>query len=353
MTAAAVASEGRHVSAVVAEAIEARRDRLNVKYAAARKGGSGIDGEAFLGHLAGAIGPTVDAVAAVIPERAGATLEELYDVSLELFSAGVLGASAKYPVVADVWARLLPAVPGLVMRDPRRVSASLSNAAFNLARTAGARPEQWLGQMIAIAPSCQGVGQLLECGKIAAWRAGMAHYRQGALTAAKVLPAALAAAALHLPPATSGERLQSLAEAMATDPWFDPTSDGAPAVREVRRVGAFRGFGGEFLRPPSVWASSGQLFVSDGEGNWQLVADLHGQVLVRNEAAPPAGPMPAGVGVTRDGLVRWLDQQAVIRTLANPSAVAFDGRTLAVTLPTSHHVFLVARAAPVGGNGHG
>ena len=42
------------------------------------------------------------------------------------------------------------------------------------------------------------------------------------------------------------------------------------AQRLVATVGAFRGFGGEFLRPPKVCAADGVLFVTSAGATWRL-----------------------------------------------------------------------------------
>src|SRR2546423_1862172 len=81
------------------------------------------------------------------------------------------------------------------------------------------------------------------------WRAGLAHYRAGALAVCAQLPPALARAALGLPPdARIG--LEDLIARLMADPWLEPATLAGPAhareLRIVARAGAFRGFGGLF-----------------------------------------------------------------------------------------------------------
>ena len=330
----------------LAEALERGRARYNARFAAARKGGAAIDGDSFLVHLGNAVGPVVEAVHAEMPDRVDGVLNTLFDVSLELFAASLLGPRSKSPVVGEVWTKLLPPAARLVLRDPKRVAAALSNAAYNLGRTSGVRPRAWVAEMQRVAPRCENVSELLDAGKVAAWRAGMPHYRKSAIATATALRPALAGEMLGVP----AEQVAPVLGRMLADPWLAPRAalaDEPAALRLVGVVGGFRGFGGEFLRPPTVAASAGSLFVTDGDGVWRLIADCHGRLLIRHDHVPrrPDAPTP-DCFVTDEGHVHWGPGRAALPQLAGGvGGFAFDGnRTLAVTLRTSHHVYLVARA---------
>jgi hypothetical protein len=329
----------------MADALDRNRERLNAKFALLRKSGAPVDGDALLDHLAEAVEPVVRKVSAIVPARVDSTLLALYELSLELMSSSLLGANGKYPVLRDVWARLLPALAEHVARDPRRVTGCLCNAAYNVACASGARPVAWLEAMLTLGPGCEDPNQLLECGKVAAWRAGMAQYRTGALAAAKGLPPKLAAAALGLAKHTSSESISTMIEKMIEDPWLTPDAAAAMGLRRLRvvaRAGSFRGFGGDFIRPPRVFASGSHVYATDGDGTWRILADVFGCVLVRDSAATQAaGNQP--VTVAADGTIKWMNDQEKFASLANSTSFACAGRTLAVTVPNSHHVFLVAR----------
>ena len=331
------------ISGPMAEALERGRGRYNARFSAARKGGAPVDGDSFLVHLGNAVGPVVESVAAEAPERVDGVLESLFSVSLELFAASLLGPKSKSPVVGEVWARLLPALPALVSRDAKTVAAGLSNAAYNLGRTRGARPAEWLSEMRRVACTCVTVAELLEVGKVAAWRAGMPQYRSSALAVTRGMRPELAAELLGVPPGSISTTL----DRMAADPWLTPEAasrDVPAALRLIRHVGGFRGFGGEFLLPPNVFASSGCLFITDGEGTWRLICDCYGCFLLRHDTAPKPDRLSDDVAIAADGTVRWGVGRASLPLLAGPSSTACDGHTLAVTLPTSHHVFVIARA---------
>jgi hypothetical protein len=319
--------------AATAEALERGRERYNTAFLAARRGGAAIDPQAFLQHIQTVVVPIVDAVASRMAERAAGVLDGLYSVSTQLFNASMLGSGAKTQAVNRVWAELLPSLTHLLVRDPQRLAATLSNAAHNIEATPEPKVDLWIRDLLRLAPQCTDVSDLLEAGKIAAWRAGMAHYRKGALAAAKLLPPALTEAAL--------EAAVQMADRWQFDPWADP--DGKANLTIVARAGAFRGFGGRFIRPPRVWSSTGQLFASDGEGTWQLIADRFGCVFMRHDVRPLTESSKATV--RSDGCVVFPDQRAMFAELASATSFAFDGVTLAVTIPTSHAVYLVAKGA--------
>jgi hypothetical protein len=332
-----------------AAALKARRESLNARFAERRKAGGPIDAPAFLEHLAAVVDPIVQAVDREFPERTRAAVEQLYDLSLELFTLSLLGPRARLPQVDAVWRRLLPSFGRFLARDPARVAGCLSNAAWNLVQQAGTRPDWWIGAMGDLAADCKGIDDVLGCGIVLAWQAGMAQYRTGALEQARKLPPTLAARALHLPGDASLARVASALDRLSHDPWLTTGSaaenDGdVKSTVCVRTLGGFRGFGGAFLRPPKVSGSDGCLWVGDGEFFWELRADVYGWHLHRTGAGSvPANQARDGIAIDRKGTVSWQGACAAFPDLAGASSIGCDGTTVAVTVPTSHHVFLLAR----------
>jgi hypothetical protein len=98
-----------------------------------------------------------------------------------------------------------------------------------------------------------------------------------------------------------------------------------------------------------VSASADGLFVSDGTATWQLLADAFG-TLWHRVPTPPVKSTNSGVAskiaLDSRGRVNWDGACQPFDELVDASSFACDGQTLAVTLPTSYHVFLVARVAP-------
>jgi hypothetical protein len=193
---------------------------------------------------------------------------------------------------------------------------------------------------------------LLEAGKILAWRAGMAHYRDGALAACTSLPRPLVTAALGLPDGEVSPDFEAVLRGLRADPWLRP----AEAVRAgperrlrlVARVGAFRGFRGSFLRPPRLTLADGHLFAHDGEACWVVHADVFGATLHRVGAEPPRGDSrPRGpFQLDRSGIVRCGGHAQPFPELREASSAVSDETMLAASVPFSHAVYLVALASP-------
>lgn len=322
------------------------REALNQRFRLRQGAGAKIDGPSFQRHLRTIVNELVGAVAAARSERVRTVVNALFDVSLDLFAAGLLGPEARHPHVAAAWQNVLPQAAGLLARDPARVAACVSNAADHLAAHASGRPPEWIALMARLAPHCDGVSQWLEAGKVAAWKAGLAQYRSAAIGIARELPWKISALAFDMPDEVTETEWRPRLERLAADRWYSPRSDPEAterSLRIVRSTGGFRGFDGPCLRPPKVVLRGDRLLVSDGEATWELVADAFG-VLWRRVEAPPAIDAAGDSKAALDsaGRVSWEGRRERFEELAEASSFACDGQTLVVTLPTSHYVFLVA-----------
>jgi hypothetical protein len=110
----------------------------------------------------------------------------------------------------------------------------------------------------------------------------------------------------------------------------------------VGSAGAFRGFGGVFLRPPLVAGAGGQLFAYDGESCWLLHADVFGSTLHRVSDQLSADDEGSTFRLEPDGRVSHRRHSAVFAELKGASSWAANQTTLAVTSPLSHRVTFVA-----------
>jgi hypothetical protein len=337
-----------------AEVLRTERDSLNQRFALRRRAGARIDEAAFHEHLRTTVNDLATGVAPLLPERVRAVVNGLYDVSLDLFAAGLLGIETKHPHVITAWRDVLPQAMKLLARDPHRLAGCLSNAVDHLAGYPSARPREWIEIMATASPVCESVAQWLDAGKVAAWRCGLVQYRQHALDLARQLPCRLATCCFGLRDQIDEAAWRRRLERATADRWFSPINGDVAADRAAPRVvrvaGGFRGFGGPCVRPPQVTSHTGRLLVQDGDGNWELLADVFGTYWHRvphNSRSPKSVPQ-AEPAIDKRGRVTWGDASTVLPELAEVESFASDGQTLAVTLPTSHHVFLVARiSSPV------
>ncbi len=328
----------------LADSLQRGRSSFNARFMAASKADAPIDGEAFQQHLAVTLDPIVRSVASEFPERTDAVTGVLFDLSLDLFNKSLLGPASRYPAIQAGWQKLLPRLPRLVAREPARVAGCVTNAMYNLSRTPGARPEPWAGAMGPVAASCQSTGELLVCGIVLAWRSGMPQYRESALDQVRSLAPSLAAQVLELPASTDGRQIAEVIESLQVNPWTLP-KDALHYRRELRivaKAGAFRGFAGPFLVPPRVARVAGELIASDGTASWRLYADVYNSLLLRSE---PGESQDAGeVQIQADGTIRWRGQVQRFPELAGATSIAALDHTVAVALPTSHHLFLLGFA---------
>lgn len=332
----------------LAESLKRNRESFNAKFALARRAGAGIEIAAFREHLALPVDAIVCQVAEQFAEKIDSTVTALYELSLELFSENLLGPESNETAIADAWRTLLPAVPRLIARDPRRVAASVTNAVHQIAQNAGARPAEWIARMAKLGPRCDNLQTFFDVGRVAAWIAGCPQYRQQALHIVRTLPPNFQGALFDCNDQIPESGMLSAIDMLARNPWLSmPEAFAGPdlkRIRIVRRAGAFRGFTGPFLRPPTVAAAESQLVATDGEGIWILHADVYGCLFLRSKGAKPKPEQLNGpVKFSRKGGLTWDNASANFPELAGWNSAAFDGQTLAVTLPTSHHVFLVAR----------
>jgi hypothetical protein len=316
------------VGPAFAAALAADRDLFNQKFAEARRRRPDLDAAAFGEFLCTLASPLVEAAAGVNPSRAQEIAHAAYDAALTLVSERLAGSGGRHPDIDALFARLLPKLAGLVADQPARVIGSLANAVFNLCATPGARPGQFVERLEAVAEFLPSVGDLLRAGELAAWRAGLAHFRAAALAAGDALPSRVAAEILGAPKLEWSELRARLAE----DPWWDPSlATPARAPRVAAVVGAFRGFGGLFLGPPRVGVADGHFVVAESGQNWLLAADAFGATFSR----------------TDENAAQSLDPGAVRLPLELPSigvitSAATLGTTLAVTGDATHQVTLIA-----------
>jgi hypothetical protein len=329
----------------LAGALAAGRPRFNTLFAQARRDTPTLDAAAFAGQLRGLVAPIVTEVAKVAPERLAEVVDVLYEFSLDLVGKEF---AARYPAVLQGWNVLLRGLPRHLAAAPRRFAGSVTNALYNLSVTPGARPQEWLGAMSDLGGKCE-VEALLEAGKVCAWRAGMAHFRDGALEACRRLDPPVACAALGLPEALDRASLDAMLHRLGDDPWLSVAGARLNRKRELRvvaMVGSFRGFGGPFLAPPTVACAEDRLHVTDGESCWLVCADRYGATLHRtaNELPRVAGKAP--FQVSANGTVTRGESSVRFEELQGPSSFAADATTLAVTVPLAHVVYLVAIASP-------
>ena len=336
------------VSEPLAAVLRSGRSEFNRQFAEARRVHPNLDGAGFAEFLRGVVDPFIREIARVRSDAVTDAVMVAYEIALELAGQKLVGTGARSPLIEQGWQRVLVAVAGLAAASPARVLGAVSNALHNLASIPGARGEEWIEALERLGPKCPDVDALLRLGQVLAWKAGLAHFRAGAITAADALPTSIALAALGAPQETSWPELR---ERLLGDPWFDPAEPKAERkgqasrFRVMAQAGAFRGFGGLFVAPPRVARAGDQFLVSSGEECWLLTADLFGATFHRANS-PDGGASqhpqwPANLCVDGDKLL-WRNERFQIPSLGKYISAAANETTLALTSELTHSVVLIA-----------
>jgi len=333
------------VSGAFAEFLETHRAELNAQFAQAKQMRPNLDPDAFKDVLRATVAPIVAAVAQRAPDATRTTALALYAIALDLLGQDFIGATARAPVIAQGWRELLPEISHHLASAPRAVIGAVTNALYNLAQTPGARPHEWLATMRALAPVTNAPTAFLRAGQIAAWRAGLAYFRVGALDLCKQVEPAIARVALGIP-ATNALDLATILARVAADPWLNPAAmpekpGQARALKIVARVGAFRGLGGLFQTPPRVATAGAHFVVQDGTAQWLLVADCFGATFHRVEKIATAKRVEPFALDARGKIARDKVSQT-FPELADHASAAANSTTLAVTSELSFAVSLIA-----------
>jgi len=324
------------ISPAFAAALDAARHGINARVRDARHRHPGFDAGALRVFLEHAVDPVVAAAAGADPARVQAVAGAACDIALELVGRALVGPAARARTVAAVWREVLPRLAGLVAAHPETVPALLTNAAIHLDGLAGVRTAEWIATLAALAPRLATLDELRRVGQVAAWRAGAAHYRAGALAAADALPPALALAACAAPPAASWPELRAQ---LAADPWWG----GADAGHEV---GGFTGFGGPFAQPPQVRAFGAGFVVRAGERCHLLLADARGAVLLGAGADEFGQSVPGDCAFSVDGATLRVGARRIDLDLpADGLRVCASGASLALASPYTHRVRVLPREA--------
>ena len=333
------------VSAALASILRSGRADLNARFAAARRIHPDLDAGAFSEFLRTAVDDLARAVEKARADRLGEVTMVAYDAALELVGQKLAGPGSRLASVEEAWRRILPKAAALVATAPGRVIPAVCNAVHQLASTPGARPAQWIEIMAELGQECADAEAYLKLGQVAAWRAGLAHFRPGAIAASDALPEARVLAALG---AKSGSSWAEVRKRILANPWIDPAKAAkySSTLRVVARAGSFRGFGGLFIEPPLVASSGEHFLVRSDQESWLLTADVFGATFHRAsvkefEAAAAERRWPAGLQMSGSRVV--LDGDRVeFPELGDFSSAAANGATLALTSRLTHSILLLA-----------
>lgn len=327
-----------HVEGVepLASILGRNRTRFNSLFATTQFGARPIDRQAFIRHMRERVNAALQRCDSVQVDAAG---EALFALSCESFASGLLGETARYPLVEQIWESVLPHLVRLV--DLRSTVAQLSNAAVRISQEGPQAGAAWIAGLVRVAPHCRTADEVMRCSSVAAWGSGLAQYRESALGIWESLPNELKGIVLgsHF----AGISVATL-ERNLQDRWADPAAKGEGCLEIVARAGAFRGFGGQFLAPPQVASDGQRLLVHDYGSTYALCADFFGATFLR-VPDNSLGTLSEGDGkwsVSPRGEVHCAGYAAMFPELDGWTSHAATADTLALTFADSHRLALVA-----------
>lgn len=323
------------ISEPFAKVLAAGRTQFNQRVVEAQRRFPGLDRAVFADFLATAVDGVVRAVAAAAPDRVAQVALLAYDMALELTGHALAGPHARTSMVEQAWREVAPRYGRLIADYPVEVLGGLSNAAVNLSQHVTVRRDQWLQDMAALAPHIESLLQFQSLGQLLAWKAGMAHFRTGAIDAASNLPAAAVMAALGVAP---DQPWQAVRDQLLGNPWWSPAS----GPQSGTEVGSFSGFGGEFAVPPQVRACPGGFFVRSGTRYFYLIADSFGAILhAATQEEFDGSDMRAPSDVAAHGTHLSINGRDVDVNLPAGFTTACNEHTVAVTSPYTHSIRLL------------
>jgi len=255
---------------------------------------------------------------------------------LQLATLNWLSDESKRNIVKCTWTEYYPCILPIVSAAPEKTFTKTSNILHQLSGVNLRFPLHWLNTMSSIASDCEDVQILDKAGAVCAWMAGLAHYREAALTQLKTLPAALHKKLFSLNDVTDVEihyaeltrnRWASNASIYSTEP--------DNLYKHQRRIGQSELLGGDFPSVPEVVTNGQQLFVKTGSTTWLLHADSFGTTLL-----PHDEPDDRDLSVTPNLLpIKELDE---LKDIHNISSVAHLDDTIAITSPETYSVILIS-----------
>lgn len=309
------------VSERTAGLLERRREVLNARFA---RLGRGRDARAFLDYLARTVDPIVAA------GGGEAALLSLFDLGLSVAGRGLLGGQEPSAFERTL-VEHLPRFGIHFQQRPAELIAVVANGFERLSRELSTeRACTWLVQLAAVSSHCPTRRSLLEAGLASAWCQGLAEARRTVLSLkldTTVCQTIFGVSKLEQDPARRFCR---------------PGSSGLGPLEIVAQVGGFLGFGGCFRRPPTLRAARDRLIATDESACYEICADAFGARLRPSHALdkPEEGDP---ISVSDSGAVTWGAHSGSFAMLAGASsAAAIDGMA-AVSLGTSHIVFVLGR----------
>lgn len=343
------------VSPELEAVLRRERDRFNQTFQMARTRFPRLDGEATLALYAELAAALLAGAARRNIADAAPALLALFETTLTLVGRELAGAGGRLPEYAPGLLECLTAAPRALFEAPREMIPGLANALYHLLSRSARAGAEWSRAYVELADLSLDRETLQAAGALAAWRAGLAHFRAAALARIDQLPPSALFAALR---ATEAQRSRiaprpgEFVNRLVANPWTTLENWLEPEREELvaRSGGGFRGFGGVFASPPEILVGADGLLATDADSSYRIFVDAYGwsiRPIGETEAigaylAQPA-PAHAPIPVKSNGEFYLEDRRYVFAELAGFQGVASSGATVIFTHPGSFQIYALGR----------
>jgi hypothetical protein len=319
------------------------RAELNGQFAVAARGRRELDPERFLADFSSLVRELSEGCdAAALDQLVRGVFRQLLTLHLKLGPADALARDA----VLGAWRFAASAVPALLASAPQELLGALGNAILRLSRVKPEAVRPFVSTLVELGSRCPSLETYLDLGTVAAWRLGHTLLRDAAVARLAALPDAIGPLLFGLD-ASQAAAWSEVAARLAADPWLDPAAPaGPPRLAVVGAVGGFVGFGGPFLKPPTIVKHGDMLVAFDEERAVRIVADRFGLATAAFAATRDFAPDAAGKSAARldgRGNVAFQGLSLADPRLLEPVSWAAVGSTLVVSVKHSLRVLVIAR----------
>ncbi len=280
-------------------------------------------------------------------DRLRPLVRHLYERILELMGIGLLGDRARHPHFEKAFTRVVTGLPQLLLQQPKLFTGAIANAIMNVTAIVDHKVKRWVDTVCHIGLQVKTVNEFLECGKVAAWRWGLAHYRKHALETCHKLRPELVRQILEIP---ADDTVEQVLEKLAATPWYIPGAISSNETENLliqRSFGGFAGFGGPFISPPEVIEQPGceWFLVRDARRRFAFFCDIFGKVLLPISAGETCEEEqdkkhnPPVFKISQEGTIEHEGYLYEYPRLSGHSSFAANDYSYCVTHPLSHYLF--------------
>jgi hypothetical protein len=275
------------ISPVFKSFLQTERNQCNQLFASLRHQHPQIDAEGFQQFLIQQLDPVV-----ALLDDAGQSVGNFamagYQHGLDLAAKRWLGKSELADQVNQLWRDVIPQAIHWVLSNPHYWLNILANVLYRLHAHDSDSASRWMSLMKQSTKECQSAEEFKKLGLIAAWLAGLACYRQTALTALSEISDKLFSSISQ----TDFKHRTQIQQPLINNRWLDFSStmpDNQPKTLSLqKRFGNSTILDGEFTEPPKVLAYNNQLYVTSANQLWLLFFDNFGEMLIPTQELPSA-----------------------------------------------------------------